>query len=188
MRHEQRSLAVLLGFLCAVMGSTRDDLVAMRRTLGAGLVLAFSCTGVLCGAPRENEYVRLPISEATDLFFTSVAFGQGPAHSRVSHIVEDNAGFLWFGTKDGLKRYDGYRFRDFRPNLRNRTSLSGVFINALFKDHSGKLWVAPDENLDRYDPSTEEFTHYASIPGRFEPRHRSPVERLLTAQKLSSHW
>ncbi len=140
----------------------------MRRILGAGLVLALSCTCVLAGAPRDNEYIRLPISEATDLFFSSVSFEQGPAHSRVSHIVEDDAGFLWFGTKDGLKRYDGYRFRDFRPDLQNRTSLSGVLINSLFKDRSGKLWVAADENLDRYDPSTEEFAHYARIPGRFD--------------------
>src|SRR5260370_24252699 len=112
----------------------------MRTVLRAGAVLTCSCACLLAEAPRDNAYVRLPISEATDVLFASVSFGQGPAHSRVGQIVEDNTGFLWFGTKDGLKRYDGYRFRDFRPDLTKRNSLSGVFINALFKDRSGKLW------------------------------------------------
>src|SRR5947209_7865632 len=126
------------------------------------------CVCVLARAPGDNAYVRLPIAEATDLLFVPVSFGQGPAHSRVSQIVEDDTGFLWFGTKDGLKRYDGYRFRDFRPDPKNRNSLSGVFITALLKDRSGKVWVAADENLDRYDPATEAFTHYASVPGQFD--------------------
>ncbi len=163
----------------------------MRRILHAGLVLAFGCTSVLTGAPPDNGSVRLPISEATDLLFISVSFEQGPAHSRVGQIVEGSAGFLWFGTKDGLKRYDGYGFREFRPDLKDRNSLSGVFINALFKDRSGKLWVAADENLDRYDPSTEKFTHYPSIPGRLDGpvndinQDRNGIIWLATSHGLS---
>jgi ligand-binding sensor domain-containing protein/signal transduction histidine kinase len=123
----------------------------------------------LPGARQDNAYVRLPISEGEDLLFVSMSFGQGPSHGRVGQIVEDQTGFLWFGTKDGLKRYDGYRIRDFRPDPKDPKSLSGVFINALFTDHAGKVWVAPDEHLDRYDPVTETFSHFDSRPGQLEP-------------------
>jgi ligand-binding sensor domain-containing protein/signal transduction histidine kinase len=135
----------------------------------AASLLTCSYLGVLGETRVPNTYDRLPISEGTDLFFVPTSFGQGPSHGRVGQIVEDHTGFLWFGTKDGLKRYDGYRFRDFRPDLRNPGSLGGVFINALFTDHSGKLWVAADQLLDRYDPLTETFTHFPSRPELVPP-------------------
>jgi PAS domain S-box-containing protein len=69
---------------------------------------------------------------------------------------------MWFGTQDGLRRYDGYRLREFRHDSGNPNSLSGSYINALFKDRSGKLWVASDQYLDRYDPASEIFTHHRS--------------------------
>jgi ligand-binding sensor domain-containing protein/signal transduction histidine kinase len=130
-----------------------------------------TCTWVcLSGQTRlPNTCVKIPFSEGSDLLFVSTSFGQGPAHGRVGQIVQDHTGFLWFGTKDGLKRYDGYRFRDFRPDIKDLNSLRGVFINALFTDHSGKLWVASDEHLDRYDPATEAFTHFPPRPGLEPP-------------------
>jgi ligand-binding sensor domain-containing protein/signal transduction histidine kinase len=80
-------------------------------------------------------------------------------------------GFLWFGTQDGLQRYDGYSFREYRHDPKNPNSLSGSDSFALFKDRSGKLWVGSDEFLDRYDPETETFSQYRPDPhdpGRFE--------------------
>jgi ligand-binding sensor domain-containing protein/signal transduction histidine kinase len=142
---------------------------ARGTAVHAGLALTFSWVCLLSAAPPDNTYVRLPIAEGDDLLFVPVAFGQGPSHGRVGQIVEDQTGFLWFGTKDGLKRYDGYRIRDFRPDPRDPKSMSGVFINALFADRAGKIWVAPDEHLDRYDPVTETFTRLAPRPGQLEP-------------------
>ena len=130
------------------------------------LICGWAC---LSAEASPNAYVRLPISEGNDLLFVPVSFGQGPSHGRIGQIVEDHTGFLWFGTKDGLKRYDGYRIRDFRADPKNPGSMSGVSVNALFTDHSGSLWVAPDEHLDRYDASTETFAHIDARPGRLEP-------------------
>jgi anti-sigma regulatory factor (Ser/Thr protein kinase) len=67
---------------------------------------------------------------------------------------------MWFGTWNGLNRYDGYKFKVFRHELGNPKSLSGAYVYSLFKDHSGNLWVGTDGFLDRFDPETESFTHY----------------------------
>jgi ligand-binding sensor domain-containing protein len=109
----------------------------------------------------------VPVSNGPDLLFVALPYTMGPArvsHSTILQIIDDNLGFLWFGTEDGLKRYDGYRFQDFRPNLKVPTTVSGISIGALFRDHSGRLWVTADRHLDRYDPATEIFTHL-SEPG-----------------------
>jgi signal transduction histidine kinase/ligand-binding sensor domain-containing protein len=67
---------------------------------------------------------------------------------------------MWFGTSNGLNRYDGYKFKVFKHEPGNPKSLSGVYVFSLFKDHSGHLWVGTDDFLDRFDPQTESFTHY----------------------------
>jgi ligand-binding sensor domain-containing protein/signal transduction histidine kinase len=163
---------------------------AGRSLFRAGLLATCSWL-CLAGETRPpNASARLPFSEGTDLLFGPTSFGQGPAHGRVGQIAEDHTGFLWFGTKDGLRRYDGYRFRDFRPDLKDPKSISGVYINALFTDQSGKLWVASDEYLDRYDPATETFTHFIARPGLEAPvndinQDRDGMIWLATSRGLS---
>ncbi len=138
-----------------------DFLHWASRHLSLGLLLMCSGFGASAQIPAGTP-ARVPIVEGTDLRFNHLSVGEGPSRSRVSHIVQDDQGFLWFGTQDGLKRYDGYRFREYRHDPGNPNSLSGSYINALFKDSSGKLWIASDQYLDRYDPATEIFMHYRS--------------------------
>jgi ligand-binding sensor domain-containing protein len=69
-----------------------------------------------------------------------------------------------FGTSDGLRRYDGYGFRDYRHDPKNPDSLSGATVYSLFKDRSGRLWVGSDAFLDMFDPATDKLTHFSG-PG-----------------------
>ena len=128
-----------------------------------GLLLVACCPPI--SAQISQKLVRLPTTDGSDIRFTRISFGGGPSYGRVSEIVEDDQGFLWFGTHDGLQRYDGYRVREYRNDPRNPNSLSGNFIMSLFKDRAGKLWVASNHYLDRYDPITDTFTHYRFGPG-----------------------
>jgi PAS domain S-box-containing protein len=75
-------------------------------------------------------------------------------------MVQDNAGFMWFGTRYGLYRYDGYIFKVFVRDPENPKSLDGVAVQALFKDRDGVLWVACGQSLNKYDEKTETFTRY----------------------------
>lgn len=103
--------------------------------------------------------VRLPVADGKDLRFRHLALGEAPNHLRVNQIVQDDLGFLWLATSDGLKRYDGYRIRDFRHDADNPNSPTDNYIYALFKDRSGKIWVANGNRyLQAYDPATDRFT------------------------------
>jgi PAS domain S-box-containing protein len=138
------------------------------RFFRIGILFACICVAGFAQTSQTDTPIRLPIADGTDLRFAHISFGEGPSHARISDIVEDDQGFLWFGTQDGLRRYDGYRAREYRHDPGNPNSVSGNFIMALFKDRSGKIWVASNEYLDRYDPAMEVFQHYqgASFEGQ----------------------
>lgn len=68
---------------------------------------------------------------------------------------------MWFGTEDGLNRYDGYAFRVYKHDPEDSTSLSNNNILVLFQDHTGSIWVGTyGGGLDRYDQKTDRFIHY----------------------------
>ncbi|MBV8549855.1 MAG: hypothetical protein JOY54_01045 [Acidobacteriaceae bacterium] len=98
--------------------------------------------------------------EGRDISFRRLPNTAGLSQTRVAHIAQDHDGFLWFGTQYGLNRYDGYRSKVFKHDLRQPNSLSCVYIRSLFVDHSGALWVGCDRFLDKFEPGTETFTHY----------------------------
>jgi ligand-binding sensor domain-containing protein/signal transduction histidine kinase len=101
-----------------------------------------------------------PVIAGTDIRFYRAATADGLSQVRATKILQDDQGFMWFGTQFGLNRYDGYKFKVFLHDPADPTSLSGVFITALFKDRSGVIWVGCHQFLDKYDPATETFTHY----------------------------
>jgi ligand-binding sensor domain-containing protein/signal transduction histidine kinase len=109
---------------------------------------------------RENPPVRLPIVDATDNRFLHLSTAEGVSQTKVDYMVQDNQGFMWFGTRYGLYRYDGYTLKVFVREPGNPNSLNGVSIRALFKDRDGALWVGCDQSLNRFDPTTESFVGY----------------------------
>jgi PAS domain S-box-containing protein len=142
----------------------------LRTFLGA--LILFCITASDAGAQdrntvstfRDNGIVRLPVIDEQDIRFKRLSTLDGLSQTKVSSIVQDDQGFLWFGTQYGLNRYDGYKFKLFKHDPGRPDSLSGVSIYALFKDRSGKIWIANDQFLDRFDPTTETFTHYRVDP------------------------
>jgi hypothetical protein len=63
--------------------------------------------------PNEPGIVRLPVSDADEIRFAHLSTSQGLSQTRVSKIVQDDKGFLWFGAQYSLNRYDGYSFKVF---------------------------------------------------------------------------
>ncbi|HEX4807882.1 MAG TPA: two-component regulator propeller domain-containing protein [Bryobacteraceae bacterium] len=134
--------------------------------LSGGLLLYGLSSQATAEDTANYQVINLPIADGTDLRFAHVALGISQSHGRVSQIVEDNHGLLWFGTQDGLERYDGYSARDYRHDPADSNSLQAGFVLALFKDRSGKLWIASAQYFDRYDPVTNVFTHYPLPTGK----------------------
>ncbi len=95
--------------------------------------------------------------------FFSLTTADGLSHNIVRAIVQDPQGFLWFGTQDGLNRYDGYSFTVFRHRRSDPHSLVHNTVQALAVDQKGTLWVGTVGGLDRYDRDTGRFVHYPGI-------------------------
>ena len=132
--------------------------------LAAGATLANCETAQRTSA--RGDVTRVPIVRGTDIRFRKLANPQNLSQVRVGSIVQDGQGFLWFGTWNGLNRYDGYKLKVFKHEAGNNASLSGTHVYSLFRDRSGNLWVGTDQFLDRYEPLTETFRHYRLDDGR----------------------
>src|SRR5919109_457632 len=75
------------------------------------------------------------------LRFDHITIEQGLSQSSVRVIFQDSRGFLWFGTEDGLNRYDGYNFKTYKPDPDVPSSLSDRWITSIVEDKDGYLWI-----------------------------------------------
>ncbi len=101
--------------------------------------------------------LALPIYPQQNILkFKKLTSNDGLSQNFISAIYQDKNGFMWFGTKDGLNRYDGYEFKVYRHNPFDTTSLSGNYISTLFEDSKGRLWVASTA-LDLFIPEKDAF-------------------------------
>src|ERR1700739_4519220 len=103
--------------------------------------------GVVRQAHVDPRTITLPVVDGKDLRFTRLSTDQGLSQTKVTQIVQDDQGFMWFGTQYGLNRYDGYNFKLFVHDPRNPNGFSGVYTSALFKARDGSLWVGSDQFL-----------------------------------------
>ena len=71
---------------------------------------------------------------------------------------------MWFGTEDGLNRYDGYAVTVYKHASEDPTSLGSNWIQVLFEDDNGTLWIGMRDGLDQFNPATETFIHYRNNP------------------------
>jgi len=99
----------------------------------------------------------LPTHAAPRYYFKNLDLKNGLSQNTVNAILQDRLGFMWFGTKDGLNRFDGLSFRTFRSKKEDPKSLGSNFITALYEDATGKMWVGTDAGLYIYDPEMEAF-------------------------------
>lgn len=91
---------------------------------------------------------------------------EGLSEKSVTCILQDQKGFMWFGTRNGLNRYDGVEFKIYEFVYGDSTSLSGNFINSLVEDSVGNIWVGTlDAGLNLYDRERDIFIRYQPKAG-----------------------
>lgn len=94
--------------------------------------------------------------QAPDIQFQHIS--QGLSQNTVTSILQDQYGFLWFGTRNGLNRYDGVAMKQYDRRFRDSISVSHGFVNCIFEDSRGTLWVGTrDGGLNRYHRERDEF-------------------------------
>lgn len=123
---------------------------------------------VICGQVNKVDSASNPpqhsdLTNAT-LRFQNISLEQGLSQSVVLDIEQDQRGFLWVATEDGLNRYNGYTFDIFRHDPAEEASLANNYVRTLYVDRAGVLWVGTDSGLDRFEPATNDFMHYTHNP------------------------
>jgi len=98
---------------------------------------------------------------AQSIRINAVAPPEGKTFVHITGIVQDKQGYMWFGSKKGLYRYDGYNFITYKNDPLNLNSLGSNSLESLAIDSTGMLWIGTfGGGLDRLDPVTENFTHF----------------------------
>ncbi|MDK6077343.1 two-component regulator propeller domain-containing protein [Massilia varians] len=118
---------------------------ALLRWCAAALLLVLS-VGALAAPLRPT------------LRFEHLSVSEGLAQETVLAVVQDRDGFMWFGTQNGLSRFDGYRVINYRTVPGKPRSLSNSWVRVLHLDRHGRLWLGTDGGLNLYDPVTQSFT------------------------------
>ncbi len=90
--------------------------------------------------------------------FNHLNVKQGLSQGSVTCILQDKKGFIWFGTQDGLNRYDGYSFKVFKNKPSDSTSLSDNFIISIYEDKTGYLYIETQSGkFHKFNPKMESF-------------------------------
>jgi PAS domain S-box-containing protein len=127
----------------------------------------------------QNIHAQGGYARVTDLRFTHLTTNDGLSQSYVNAILQDRRGFMWFGTRDGLNRYDGNDFVVYKHNASDPGSLSANFVEDLREDDHGYLWIATHTGgVDKFDPTTERFAHYRHDPSNPNSIGSDWVERI----------
>jgi signal transduction histidine kinase/ligand-binding sensor domain-containing protein len=106
----------------------------------------------------------------------------------INSIAQDHWGFMWFGTVDGLNRYDGYRFTVFLHDANNPYSISSNLITCIFEDSHHRLWVGTGLNgLNLFQQSSERFIRFNTTSA---PPYQLSDDKIISIQedKFGNIW
>jgi ligand-binding sensor domain-containing protein/signal transduction histidine kinase/DNA-binding response OmpR family regulator len=135
----------------AILQPVGPSFVCIKMTL-RGITLLILWT--LC--------LNLPaLAQADDINFTSLTTKDGLSANSVNVIIKDRYGVMWFGTDDGLNRFDGMNFTVYRQKPGDATSLQANEILALHEDKEGRLWIGTSGgSLSLYDRKRDAFINF----------------------------
>lgn len=99
-------------------------------------------------------------SKKQDYSFRHLDTEKGLSQNAVLCILQDQQGFMWFGTKDGLNRYDGNKIKTYRNEAGNANSLINNTVWSLLEQPNGEMWVGTEKGISIFDPKTEQFRFF----------------------------
>ena len=122
----------------------------------------------------------------------SVTVADGLSQGFVYSMFEDSRGYKWFGTFNGLNRYDGYQVKRFIPDNSTPQSLKANHIYCIIEDEQGLLWLGTDKGLVIMDPYSERFVHITDVDPKFPLTDVVGVDiragRIWVSGRVKRHW
>lgn len=94
----------------------------------------------------------------------------GLSHNTITAMAQDSLGYLWLATPDGVSKYDGYSFTQYRHDYSDTTTLPANFVTTLYVDSKGRVWVGTFSGLCQYQPAMDGFSrvHFPTfVAGEF---------------------
>lgn len=131
-----------------------------------------------------NSYL---CAQSSATWFRRLSVEHGLASTQVTSIQQDHKGFMWFGTWNGLCRYDGYSFKTYHHDPDDSLSLNDDGIMVLLVDRRGTLWVGTTKGLDRFNRSTETFTRLFKLTDDVSQSRKNRVFSLCE-DKAGNIW
>ena len=89
--------------------------------------------------------------------FDSYGIEDGLSQSHVTAILEDNFGYIWMATQDGLNRFNGYEFEVYKNQINDSSSIPNNYVHSLVKDSKGMLWFGTNRGIGSIDPLSGEI-------------------------------
>ncbi|MCP4537321.1 MAG: hypothetical protein GY832_09255, partial [Chloroflexi bacterium] len=133
----------------------RQASMKMRRTIPGLLLLLWLLLPSTANVYAQND---------GPLRFHHLTTQDGLSSSNNWCILEDEFGFMWFGTRGGLNRYDGYEFVSYQHDPDNANSISNNEIYNCYQDKDGIFWIGTAYGLNHFDPLQQSFSHYYHDP------------------------
>jgi ligand-binding sensor domain-containing protein/serine phosphatase RsbU (regulator of sigma subunit) len=138
---------------------------------------------VLFNVLNRNLFAR-----SDDVIIERISTAEGLAHKHVHCVMQDSFGFLWIGTDDGLQRYDGYEFVDYKNYTQDTTSLSSLIVNIIEEDVDGNLWIGTFNGLNLYQRKADSFVQYKFDQNNEYSISNSDRIRAITIDQNNSNY
>ena len=123
------------------------------------------------------------ISSEHKLKFDNFSIDKGLSQSTVLSVFNDDKGFIWIGTRNGLNKFNGYDFKIFQHKIDDSTTINGNTIFDINQDKNGQMYVATNKGLSLFDAYTNQFENY-----QFSEPYKNATPYAISIDKHSRLW
>jgi signal transduction histidine kinase/ligand-binding sensor domain-containing protein/CheY-like chemotaxis protein len=130
-----------------------------------------------------------PIIEASaqSLSFEQVSSQKWLYQRNISCLTQDKQGYIWFGTNNGVYRFDGYTVKEYRRDAHNLNSLIHNNVNCIYAGKDGFIWIGTWGGLTKFDPTMQIFTHFKHDPKNLKSISNNDI-RAIEEDKDGNLW
>ncbi|WJJ97717.1 hybrid sensor histidine kinase/response regulator transcription factor [Algibacter luteus] len=130
-------------------------------------------------------FIRFGLAQNDKYKFSHISDTDGLSQNSVVAIHQDKLGQIWFGTRDGLNKYDGEEFTVYRHQKDNKSSISNNGVLCIEGDRNGFIWVGTSFGLNRYDPKKNAFkTYFLNEKARYLGNNMIKVIKELSKNEI----
>ena len=130
-----------------------------------------------------SSFAQVTYEQDKTTRFEKIGVDEGLSSRYITSIHQDNYGFIWIGTQNGLNLYDGIEFKIFRSEVKNPNSLPDNYIYKILEGKDSTLWICSEYGLSRYSRASENFTNF--YPDTTD--HYNPINSIREIYELEDN-